>query len=179
MKKITQKEFDKVVEQHKLWLNNKGGEIADFSGCNLSGIKFGFANLKYANLSDTNLRDVNLRDINLSFANLSDAILIDAILIDTNLSFANLRGANLRGADLRGTIGNSEETKSLFVSEEYPIVYTDKYLQIGCERHLINDWWRFNDDCIDAMDEGALEWWKEWKDFIRSAIELSPAKPAN
>ncbi|WP_020208254.1 pentapeptide repeat-containing protein, partial [Gilvimarinus chinensis] len=92
-----------------------------------------------------------------------------------NLEDANLRGANLRGANLWGCAGNRNQIKSLFISEKYAITYTSEYLQIGCKRFPIAEWWEFDDEKIAAMDTGALEWWKEWKDFIRSAIEKSPA----
>ena len=156
MKKITQKEFDEIVEQHKLWLNDNGGARAVLYDADLTEIDFGSANLSSADLSFANLSSANLRSANLRYADLSSA--------------------NLSGIKFNATIGNCREIKSLFVSETYPIVYTDKYLQIGCERHAINDWWEFDDDRIDDMDDGALEWWKEWKGLIRNAIELSPAK---
>ena len=86
MKKLTQKQINKILEGHKHWLNEdcKGWETmkADFSSCDLRG---------------ADLRGANLRDADLSYANLSYADLRDA-----DLSSAYLRGANLRDADLRG-----------------------------------------------------------------------------
>jgi hypothetical protein len=72
--------------------------------------------------------------------------------------------------------GNRQEIKSIFISEVYPITYTFEYLQIGCERRSFGEWWGFSDEEISEMDDGALEWWKEWKDTIKSLIEKSPAK---
>ena len=99
---------------------------------------------------------------------------------------ADLRGANLRGADLyeadlreanlRGVAGNSKELKTLFVSEVYPIAYTSEYLQIGCERHLINDWWLFDNDRIKGMDgQRALDFWAQWEPMLKQLIEQNPA----
>ena len=85
---MDQKELDKILELHKMWLNwDENGKCANLSGANLRG----------ANLSDANLRDANLRGANLSGANLRDADLSDA-----DLRGANLRGAYLSGADLSG-----------------------------------------------------------------------------
>ena len=107
--------------------------------------------------------------------------MIGANLSGANLSWVNLSGADLRGADffganLRGTVGNMYELKSLHL-DRYQITWTAYRLQIGCKNFPIADWFAFNDDEIAAMDNGALEWWKKYKDFIRAAIELSPAKP--
>ena len=101
-----------------------------------------------------------------------------ADLRGANLSGANLSGSNLSGADLNHCSGNRQEIKSLFVSEAYPITYTAEYLQIGCQRHAIADWWEFSDGRIIDMDgKKALKFWREWKDTIRAIIEKSPATP--
>ena len=88
MKKLTQKQINKILEGHKHWLNEdcKGWEtmMADFSYCELN----------HTDLSHTNLHGANLSYANLSYANLSYANLRDA-----NLSYANLRDANLHGAE--------------------------------------------------------------------------------
>ena len=78
MIKMTQKEVNEAIRLHGLWLKDKTtGERADFSGKDLSGLKFRGANLNGAYLSDANLRNVGLR---LAY-----------------FSNANLRCANLRG----------------------------------------------------------------------------------
>ena len=65
-------ELKTILEQHKLWLEDNGGERADLRGADLQG-----ANLRWANLRKVNLRNADLQG-------------------------ADLRGANLQGADLRG-----------------------------------------------------------------------------
>ena len=105
MKKLTQKQINKILEGHKHWLYEdcKGWEtiMADFSHCDLSGVNLRDAYLSYANLRGANLRDANLRDADLSGADLSGANLSDAYLSYANLSDANLRDAYLRDAYLR------------------------------------------------------------------------------
>ena len=109
MKKLTQKQINKILEGHKHWLNEdcKGWETmkADFSSCdlsyaNLSYANLSYANLRYANLSDANLSGANLNGADLRYANLIDANLSDANLSDATLLYANLIGANLSDADL-------------------------------------------------------------------------------
>ena len=86
-------EIEKLLENHKKWLNNElGGIRVDLRGANLYE-----ANLRGVNLSGANLYGADLRGANLYGANLRGANLYRA-----DLSEADLRGANLYGADLRG-----------------------------------------------------------------------------
>ena len=80
---MNSKELRQILDDHRLWLANEGGERADLSGADL--------------------RRANLYRANLSEANLSEA----------NLSGANLRRANLSGADLFGAVGNMREMKTI------------------------------------------------------------------
>ena len=85
-------DLNKILKEHKLWLENKGGKRANLRE----------ANLREADLRETDLREANLREADLREANLREANLERANLERTNLREANLRGTNLRGADLRG-----------------------------------------------------------------------------
>ena len=103
MKKLTQEQINKILENHKHWLNEdcEGWEImrADFSYCELNHIDLSHTDLSHADLSGANLSGAYLSDANLSGANLSDA----------NLSDAYLSNADLRGACLRDAYLNSAE----------------------------------------------------------------------
>ena len=162
MKTYTQEQLDKIIEQHILWLNSDDGSRADLRGADLSSADLSGACLSYADLSSANLSSANLSGANLKYANLRDSY---------------LKYANLRSANLRGTEGDLKFLKSVFL-EDYPITYTAEILQIGCQKHSIADWWMFDDKCILEMDgKTALKFWRKYKDFIKMAIELSPAKP--
>ena len=68
MKTYTNDELQKILKQHKMWLNyNSQGKRADLSGADLSA-----AYLFCANLSGADLFRANLSDADLSGANLSD-----------------------------------------------------------------------------------------------------------
>lgn len=99
MKKLTQEQLNKILEEHKHWLNEdcEGWKTmrADFSYCELC-----HTDLSYANLSDAYLSNANLSCANLSHTDLCSADLRGADLRGADLSFANLRYADLRGADL-------------------------------------------------------------------------------
>ena len=113
-----------------------------------------------------NLRGADLWGADLRCANLRGA----------DLWGADLWGANLRGANLRGAVGNSKQIKSIFI-EQYPITYTIKYLQIGSERHTIEEWRDFTDEQIKNMDsDNALNFWNKYKKFIFDCIEISPCE---
>ena len=78
-------ELKEILEQHKLWIDGKGGKCADLEDTNLTG-----ANLIGANLTDANLTGANLRAASLWGANLTDANLTGTILWGANLTDAIL-----------------------------------------------------------------------------------------
>ena len=94
-------DLKKILDEHLLWLNGKGGSRANLCGADLRCANLRDADLRDADLFDADLRGANLRCANLSNADLSDADLRDADLRGANLRCANLRDANLRDADLR------------------------------------------------------------------------------
>lgn len=116
-------ELDKILENHKLWLNDEGGACADLKGADLRdidlrGIDLRGANLRYTDLRGAdlrgadlrythlryaNLRGTNLKGADLKYADLSNADLKYANLYDADLSGANLRYTNLYDADLKNT----------------------------------------------------------------------------
>jgi hypothetical protein len=101
MRKISEKELSKILENHKLWLeDNFKGERANLSGANLSGANLFGANLSRADLFGANLFGANLFGANLFGANLFGANLSRASLFGANLSGVNLSGANLSRASL-------------------------------------------------------------------------------
>ena len=97
-----------------------------------------------------------------------------------NLRGADLRGADLSGANLRGAnmlcIGNMRHIKTI-QADLWAVGYTHDTMQIGCQRHMIAEWFEFSDEEIAPMDDGALDWWRVWKPILQSIIAASPAEP--
>lgn len=89
---IDGKTLDKILDQHKNWLNVVGGTRAELRGAYLRG----------ADLQGVDLRDANLRDANLQYADLRDADLQSADLQSAELQGAKLQRADLRDAELQG-----------------------------------------------------------------------------
>ena len=87
---MTQEELNKVLENHKHWLNG-----------DCDGWEEMKAELRDADLCGANLCCANLRNANLRYANLRDADLRDADLRYADLRYADLRDTDLRNADLR------------------------------------------------------------------------------
>ena len=77
---------------------------------------------------------------------------------------ADLGGADLRGADLDGE--KLTKTPLQLNNLQWPVLITDAYLRIGCQRHLISDWAKFKDGDIDKMASGALDFWTKWQNTL-------------
>ena len=93
MIKYTKEELTKILEDHKLWLNDKTtGKKADLIHTGLSD-----AILFKADLRDTNLIGVNLDGVDLSYAELYKANMGGVDLICAKLRHADLRYAILSG----------------------------------------------------------------------------------
>ena len=88
---------------------------------------------------------------------------------------ADLSSANLSYADLSSAIGNMKHIKSL-QTETYYITYTSNVIQIGCQRHTIEEWKNFDDETIRKMDSKALEWWTKWKPILMQIIKMAPCE---
>ena len=99
---MTKNELNKVLENHKLWLNDEGGAWANLKDTDLRGTDLRGIDLRYANLKNTDLYSANLRGADLRYAHLRYANLKGADLRDVNLKYADLKYANLRNADLYG-----------------------------------------------------------------------------
>jgi len=192
MKTYSVAELAEIIEKHhKYLLCEEGGEranlryadlrYADLRYADLRSANLRYANLRSADLSYADLRSADLRSANLSYADLSSADLRSANLRSANLRSANLRSASLRYADLRyarslnGCTGNMTEVKSI-QCDYWPVTYTATHMQIGCQLHLIQEWWDFKIDEIERMDSNAAVWWAIWKPILRNIMEASPAK---
>ena len=115
----------------------------------------------------------------LSVADLSGAYLYRASLSRANLSGANLSGANLSGADLSGANLSGANLSGAYLSGEilskapviisnlhWPVLITEGYMTIGCQRHSHAEWHEFTPNKIQEMDSHASEFWTTWRDAL-------------
>jgi uncharacterized protein YjbI with pentapeptide repeats len=98
----------RIIGAHHAWLKgDAGGQRADLSRSNFTGLNLHDADLSNAemtevDLSGSDLQRANLRRATLAGANLQGANLAKADLREADLSDADLRNADLRSADLTG-----------------------------------------------------------------------------
>jgi hypothetical protein len=157
---------------------------ANLSGAYLSGADLGYADLRYANLFDADLYGADLRYANLYGANLSGANLEGANLEGAGLRGANLYGADLDHANLEGAnllcFGNMKEIRTMQI-DTWEVGYTADTLQIGCQRHPIGKWRKWNTEAgrkwIEQMDNEALEWADRNLGLVLQIIDANPAAP--
>ena len=110
MRKITQEELDKIIEQHQHWLKEDCEGWEDMR-----------ANLRGANLEEANLEGANLRGAYLEVANLGGAYLGGANLEDANLGGANLEGSFRLGKILTEPITGFKKTREkVVITAEIP-----------------------------------------------------------
>ena len=117
---------------------------------------------------------VYLRGAYLRGAYLRDVHLRDADLRDAYLRGAYLQDAYLQGADLRGEKLTKEPL--MITGLRYFVIIAVEKIHIGCEVHKAEEWAKFKDSTIEAMNTGALEWWKTLKPAIM-ALHAEHAKP--
>lgn len=163
-----------VLADHALWLRCDGGKQADLSGMDLSGTDMRRASLKWAILIGTNMHGANLIG-----TDLSGAKLIRTDMRGTNMRGTDLSWAKLIGADLR-CLGNMRELRTMQI-DTWDIGYTADTLQIGCQRHPIDKWRKWNTDAgrkwIAQMDSTALAWADRNLDLVLGIIDANPATP--
>jgi hypothetical protein len=94
---------------------------------------------------------------------------LGASLNGADLTSADLTGASLNGARL-DCVGNMREIFTLQL-DTWRIGFTKTTLQIGCQRHSIDEWRSFTDIEIAAMSLGALKWWKRWRGPLFAIID--------
>jgi hypothetical protein len=170
---------------------------ANLKGLNLEGADLRGGTLRFADLRQTMLDNANLEGVNLRCANLEGALLYDTNLSNANLQGANLRGTHLKRTNVYNanfsytsletttlnyctglqtmnitfiTCGNNTNIFTL-QAHPYLVVYNRYNMAIGCEQHSIKEWFKFKDETINKMDEGALQWWKTWKPILKGIIK--------
>ena len=149
---MKQEQIEKILEEHKAWLNRTGGakadlygadlcgaylRDADLYGANLYGANLYGADLYGANLYGANLYGANLYGADLYGANLCGANLCDANLRDANLRDANLRDAHLYGADLYGANLRDADLRGVRYNEQtayYAMQCPEKGAYIGYKK---------------------------------------------
>ena len=149
MKKISQEEFNQILEKHKIYITTSGkeGERADLKEAYLSGVDLSGADLRGAYLEGADLEGVNLKGTNLRGADLRGADLREANLSGADLRGANLSGADLREADLSGVRGLLPQTDFIKANFERTTEGIIVYKSF-CEHYPIPNYWKIEEGQI-------------------------------
>ena len=113
-----------------------------------------------ANLDGANLDGANLAGASLDGANLDGASLAGAYLDGASLAGANLARASLAGASLDGEALTKAPLSVLNLT--WPVLITEGYMRIGCQRHTHEEWRSFDDAAIAEMEPRAADFWGRW-----------------
>ena len=149
MKKISQQEFNQILEKHKIYIATLGqeGERADLRGTDLSDADLRRANLSGADLEEADLEGANLEGADLKWADLTGANLKGANLKGADLEGVNLTWADLRGADLssvRGLLPQTDFIKANFERTTEGIIVYKSF----CEHYPIPNYWKIEEGQI-------------------------------
>ena len=94
-----------------------------------------------------------------------------ATVCDRSLVFGEAEVSD-KGYVLGRSVVGGDEIKSLsdlrnIAGGDYNITILPRLIQIGCQRHTKEEWWRFTDKEILDMDgRDGLKWWKKWKPIL-------------
>lgn len=173
--KMSEAEITEAMRLHRAWVFGEDhGQLADFKGVDLSGINFSSGLLIGAHLQQAIAKGCSFHKADMSYLDASGADFTGADLSYADLSKSTLTGAIFSDANLNGVIGNGKEIVSI-TTERWPVAYTATHMQIGWERHPIDDWWKLSDEEISKIGAKAVAWWGKWKKILQSAIENKPA----
>lgn len=100
--RLSQKDADVICAKHVLWLHDAGGEQADFSEYDLSGLDLSHRNLINAIFAGARMYETNLAQSELCFSDFTDATLFVCDMHGITAEESIFKNAVADGCDLRG-----------------------------------------------------------------------------
>ena len=98
-----------------------------------------------------------------------------AVKARANLAGANLARANLYGANLYGEALTKAPLSLLNLT--WPVLITEGYMRIGCQRHAHSEWADFDSAAIGRMESRASYFWTQWRDVLLTMCKQHSATP--
>ena len=102
LRELTQDEVDVMCAKHVLWLQDAGGEQANFSGCKIKGIELLHRNLMNAVLSNAVFSACDLSCCELIGSNCAETVFEDCTLDDIAADDADFSSAELKRTSMKG-----------------------------------------------------------------------------
>lgn len=104
-----------MCAKHILWLNDEGGEQADFSNCVIRGMDLSRRNLNQAIFDGAKISNTQLYSAELCFASCVGTKFYNCYATDLTAEEANFKGAEFIGTELgRGIFTHSNFTDARF-----------------------------------------------------------------
>lgn len=164
---MTQKKLNKILEDHKKWLNKQGGKFANLRGVDLRGFDLIYANLSHANLSYVDLSYANLRGSDLIGVDLTNTVLPDSLSLtkDPNLKSKILEEVNKKDCDLDMDDWHTCETTHCIAGwavtlhpdgkrlEEKSDTYLAGRLLLGLDHEESEIFFSDNDEAMEWLEE--------------------------
>ena len=111
MRYLTEQDIEVMCAKHILWLNDEGGEQADFSNCVIRGMDLSRRNLNQAIFDGAKISNTQLYSAELCYASCVGAKFYNCYATDLTAEEANFKGAKFIGAELgRGIFTHSNFT---------------------------------------------------------------------
>lgn len=115
LRKLTQQDLEIMCAKHTLWLNDAGGECADFSNCLLDDLNLNRKNLNNAIFDGAKIVNCDLSRAELCFATFRNARIHCCILSDTMAEEAVFKNTAFRSVECeRGTFTHSNFSGASF-----------------------------------------------------------------
>ena len=102
MRYLTEQDIEVMCAKHILWLNDEGGEQADFSNCVIRGMNLSMKNLMNANFNGAKLAEVNLYRTELNFSDCEGAKFYNCHAEGVYSEEVNFKDAVFRNSQLFG-----------------------------------------------------------------------------
>ena len=71
-------------------------------------------------------------------------------------------------------VKTSKDVYNITSNSQYDITILPKYIQIGCEFHKKEEWFKFTDKQIFLMNgKNGLIWWKQWRPILKAICKIT------
>ena len=158
---LTKEELDVMCARHVLWINDSGGQRADFSGLIIRDADLSNRNLNGAILDDARFERVRMRDAELCFSSADNTVFLGCDMKGITAEESSFRSARFAGSDLSGAyLTHSNLTGCVFencilddTGLQFCCVQDTVYL--NCDLSACNRWKQSDDEKEWLEDEPA------------------------
>lgn len=143
-----------------------------FHSCDFIGTK-----LKHGYWEDCTVADTNLTQASFEYFNAAKCKFYNCNMHGVNSACSKWRGCQIsKPRNIKTNSLLPDLIHGRIDTNQWPISFTDEYMQIGCQLHVAEAWFNFNDQEIAAMHKNALDWWRIWKPALQALVEAKLSK---